>query len=800
MESLYTKYRPQTFDEVVGQTHVVETLKRAVLEGRTSHAYLFCGPRGTGKTTMARILAKALLCDAGPGVLPDGTCEQCQLIAAGNHPDVVELDAASRTGVDNVREEIINRVNYAPTMGRAKIYIIDEVHMLTTAAFNALLKTLEEPPEHVVFVMCTTDPQKVPATIQSRVQRFDFRSIGNEEMRDHLVYVCNQEGFVYEDEALDLVVRHARGGMRDALTTLEQLSVFGNGSVTLAAARDLLGETSASTLSALSLAIAQRDVPSLFAQVDTLVNSGQDLLQLTRELAAHLRDVYVVSLAPRSDAAVAAKAAELDALRDEADAFGSSDRIARALSVLSDAASEMRTAPNQQLVLEVALTKLARPESDLTLESLAERVVELEQRVAELEKEVASGSRVATAAVEPQPTAASVESQPVSSASTTATSLQQAGVPQAPAQRPAGSQVASAQRPVATPAASAQRPANKPQASTQQSASVPPASASATSAQHPASSSQTSAPATFPQSSISAPQGADPAQLQRMWNGVINQLTKQDPSKGHILDGSRAVSDDGEVLVVEFEKASRFITGIVSRADFQELVRSIVEQSLGPRRIQFEFAGSKASTKKGAAQASSRTSSTSRVSVSRRSAASPQPATAQPAPAPKSVSPAPVTPAPSEPEPAPQPYPSYSVEYDQVPYEDYDVPVYEEDYEPVPASAPASVPKPTPEPTPAPESASTPTSIPEPVSEPSSDSPDEIDPLNGEFSFDQVRALLAESFGELENVRTVPSSREGISHIDDDAVTDDTVVDDLAYDVEAFDENGFTAEPYEDDY
>lgn len=794
MESLYTKYRPQTFDEVVGQTHVVETLKRAVLEGRTSHAYLFCGPRGTGKTTMARILAKALLCDAGPGVLPDGTCEQCQLIAAGNHPDVVELDAASRTGVDNVREEIINRVNYAPTMGRAKIYIIDEVHMLTTAAFNALLKTLEEPPEHVVFVMCTTDPQKVPATIQSRVQRFDFRSIGNEEMRDHLVYVCNQEGFVYEDEALDLVVRHARGGMRDALTTLEQLSVFGNGSVTLAAARDLLGETSASTLSALSLAIAQRDVPSLFAQVDTLVNSGQDLLQLTRELAAHLRDVYVVSLAPRSDAAVAAKAAELDALRDEAAAFGSSDRIARALSVLSDAASEMRTAPNQQLVLEVALTKLARPESDLTLESLAERVAELEQRVAELEKEVA------TATVESQPTAASVVLQPVSSASMTTPSSQQAGVPQAPAQRQASSQVASAQRPVVTPAASTQRPANKPQASTQQSASALQASTPATPAQHPASSSQTSSPATSPQHLTSVSNGADAAQLQRMWNGVVNQLTKQDPSKGHILDGSRAVSDDGEVLVVEFEKASRFITGIVSRGDFQELVGSIVEQSLGPRRIQFEFAGSKASTKKGAAQTSSRTSSTSRVSVSRRSTASPQPATAQPAPAPKSVSPAPVTPAPSEPEPAPQPYPSYSVEYDQVPYEDYDVPVYEEDYEPVPASAPASVPKPAPEPTPAPESASTPTSTPEPVSEPSSNSPDEIDPLNGEFSFDQVRALLAESFGELENVRTVPSSREGISHIDDDAVTDDTVVDDLAYDVEAFDENGFTAEPYEDDY
>ena len=190
MESLYRKYRPLTFDSVVGQQHIVSTLEHAITEGRLSHAYLFCGPSGTGKTTMARILAKALLCrnaeaaraEGASGCMPDGTCEECELIAEGNHPDVYELDAASRTGVDNVREEIINSVNFAPVRGKYKIYIIDEVHMLTTAAFNALLKTLEEPPAHVIFVLCTTDPQKILETILSRCQRFDFHRIGNEDI------------------------------------------------------------------------------------------------------------------------------------------------------------------------------------------------------------------------------------------------------------------------------------------------------------------------------------------------------------------------------------------------------------------------------------------------------------------------------------------------------------------------------------------------------------------------------------------------------------------------------------------
>ena len=236
-EALYRKYRPQIFEDVVGQEQIERTIKNAIEQDKVSHAYLFCGPRGTGKTTTARLLAKALLCEKGPTPDPDGTCEDCQMIAEGVHPDVYELDAASRTGVENVREEIINRVQFAPTRGRYKVYIIDEVHMLSIAAFNALLKTLEEPPDHVVFILATTDPQKVPETIHSRCQRFDFRRISNESIVSRLGAVCVAEGVEFEGDALDLIAHHAGGGMRNALTSLEQTIAFGEGKVTLGRCR-----------------------------------------------------------------------------------------------------------------------------------------------------------------------------------------------------------------------------------------------------------------------------------------------------------------------------------------------------------------------------------------------------------------------------------------------------------------------------------------------------------------------------------------------------------------------------------
>ena len=641
MESLYTKYRPQTFEQVVGQKHVVETLKRAVVEGRTSHAYLFCGPRGTGKTTMARLLAKALMCEKGPGQLPDGTCDQCRLIAAGEHPDVAELDAASRTGVDNVREEILSRVNYAPTMGRCKVYIIDEVHMLTPAAFNALLKTLEEPPEHVVFIMCTTDPQKILATILSRVQRFDFHSIGNDEMQAHLAYVCGEEGFTYDDAALELVVRHARGGMRDALTSLEQLSVFGNGNISVEAAQDFLGEVSGSVLGGVVNALAKRDVPALFGEVEKLMSSGRDLLQFTRELAARMRDVYVVAAVPCATDVVSARGADFEALRSEAAAFGSVDRLSRILTVLGDASSEMRTATNQRLVLEIAFTRIARPEADLTLDALADRVAYLEHELKTLK---ANGL----------PTVAPAPAAPSQPAPTP--QVNQGTPATAPATAPSAPAPAAPVQPAAAPQAAAQPGATVPASVAGRAGRVSPRPSRAASepqGERRGAGRNPSRPAgpTEPAAAPARPAMTDPAELQRTWKRVVDNLVHEAPSKGSLLMSSSPVSDDGEKLVVSLPKGSRFAAKMLERADVRETVDGCVRVAFGHRQLVF---------------VESSMANKAIANADRAAAASaPRPAASAPAPAPVPAA------------PTPAPAPTYDAPWDDVPpYSDNDAAAY----------------------------------------------------------------------------------------------------------------------------
>lgn len=377
-EALYRKYRPQVFSEVVGQDHIERTLKNAIEQDKLSHAYLFCGPRGTGKTTTARLLAKALLCENGPTSNPDGTCASCREIAAGEHPDVYELDAASRTGVENVREEIIGRVQFAPTRGKYKVYIIDEVHMLSVAAFNALLKTLEEPPSHVVFILCTTDPQKVPETILSRCQRFDFRRIDNQGMVDRLAHICEAEGVTYEQEALEVLAGRSDGGLRNALTALEQAIAFGEGAVTLACVQQLGGTQAACDLTTIINALAQRDIAAAFTWVDMFAQTGGDFARLTADLAQRVRDMYFLAMAG-TQAPLSVPQEMRAQIIAQAKHF-LPDRLSFMLTTLGDVMVQMKQTTNARLCFEIALTKLCHPASDITLESLAQRVEALEQR------------------------------------------------------------------------------------------------------------------------------------------------------------------------------------------------------------------------------------------------------------------------------------------------------------------------------------------------------------------------------------------------------------------------------------
>lgn len=653
MESLYRKYRPLTFDSVVGQQHIVSTLEHAITEGRLSHAYLFCGPRGTGKTTMARILAKALLCrnaeaaraEGASGCMPDGTCEECELIAEGNHPDVYELDAASRTGVDNVREEIINSVNFAPVRGKYKIYIIDEVHMLTTAAFNALLKTLEEPPAHVIFVLCTTDPQKILETILSRCQRFDFHRIGNEDIEHRLAYVCEQEGFDYDDEALAIVARHAKGGMRDALSTLEQLSVFGNCAVHADDARSLLGEVSDQILGEFARAIADRDVAELYGLIRAQVEEGNDLLELTRDLVAHVRDVYVACVAGARAELFEGGAEQAEALAAEAAAFGEhpADRLARVLTALDDAALEMRGASDVRLVLEIACTRLARPEADLTIEALAERVARLEAMVANaaVPASVAAAQAAAPAAVAAapattqQPTLISGAraAAPTATAAPAATSAHQGGMPW-----DRGAAV-----PAAQPAPKSAVPAPAPAAST-----VP--------VSKPNNAAQVAAAG-----AAETPAVEDAGELQRKWAEVVERVKARQASYAGLLLNARATADDGSKLTVSFPAGSTFAIKMLGRADTQSVVLPTVCAVFGRRTVDYVLDGGgtpapqhEEHSPSARAAASADPQPVSSAAPVSSSASAPQ-RQATPVMAPAPSAPKPATPKPAAPAPVPKP-------------------------------------------------------------------------------------------------------------------------------------------------
>ncbi|MDQ6420258.1 DNA polymerase III subunit gamma/tau [Paenibacillus sp. LHD-117] len=353
--ALYRAWRPQTFQDMVGQQHIIQTLQNAIRENRVSHAYLFNGPRGTGKTTTAKVLAKAVNCERGPAIEPCNECDACKGITAGHIMDVIEIDAASNRGIDEIRD-IRDKVRYAPSEVRYKVYIIDEVHMLTSEAFNALLKTLEEPPGHVIFILATTEPHKLPATIISRCQRFDFRQVSLQEQTQRLSQICAEEGISADEDAIAYIARLSEGGMRDAISLLEQVSAFGNSRITLEAAVDVTGGMASEQFYQLAEAVRDRNAAAIMPLVEGLTQAGKSPDKCLENLIYYFRDLLVLKLAPGGGAATE-RIVDRERFREMAEAY-SPERLFAMIDTLNRYQAELKHATQPQTVFEVALLKL----------------------------------------------------------------------------------------------------------------------------------------------------------------------------------------------------------------------------------------------------------------------------------------------------------------------------------------------------------------------------------------------------------------------------------------------------------
>ncbi len=403
-QALYRVWRPQTFADVIGQTAITTTLKNALVTGQTSHAYLFCGPRGTGKTSVAKILAKALNCEHLQDGEPDNTCDMCQAINNGSLTDVIEIDAASNNGVDEIRD-IRDKAKYAPTVGRVKVYIIDEVHMLSTGAFNALLKTLEEPPAHVVFILATTEPQKIPATIISRTQRFDFRRITADDIVSRMAYILDDKGITYDQAALAIIAKAAEGGMRDALSILDQVLSFGQNHVTVENALDVTGGVAVAQLGAYLTAVANHEPAQALETIEQLLASGKDAGRLLDDLIGYLRDLLVFQQAP---SLVGETSALQDShFKDLAQALQPAV-LYHMINVLNETQGQLRLTNHPTLYLEVATVRLGEaPQATVAQPAAAapsESVTALEAQIQKLQATVA-GLQQAGVAPAPAPKA-----------------------------------------------------------------------------------------------------------------------------------------------------------------------------------------------------------------------------------------------------------------------------------------------------------------------------------------------------------------------------------------------------------
>lgn len=359
-QALYRRWRPQTFDDVIGQDHVTQTLRNALANGRVAHAYLFTGPRGTGKTSVARILAKAVNCLAPEGERPCNACRICEGMSEGSHLDLIEIDAASNTGVDDVRD-LREKINFAPNEARQKVYVIDEVHMLSNAAFNALLKTLEEPPPHALFVLATTEPHKIPETIRSRCQRFDFRRVGLQAITGKLRRICDAEGVRAEPTALEAVARAATGSLRDSESLLDQLLAFADDEITLEQVEGLLGSVSEDAVAALVDHLIQRDMSQGVKLINDVVDAGADPRQFTRQVLGYLRALLLLQTGDRR--LVNVSDATLERMRSQAQQLPA-QRLVRIIRCFAESDFDLKIGAQPQLPLELAFVEIALDVTD----------------------------------------------------------------------------------------------------------------------------------------------------------------------------------------------------------------------------------------------------------------------------------------------------------------------------------------------------------------------------------------------------------------------------------------------------
>jgi DNA polymerase-3 subunit gamma/tau len=416
--ALYRSWRPQAFRDIVGQQHITQTLQNALREGRFTHAYLFNGPRGTGKTSAAKVFAKAVNCDQGPSAEPCNECDACKRITSGAVMDVVEIDAASNRGVEEIRD-IRDKVKYAPTEVRYKVYIIDEVHMLTTEAFNALLKTLEEPPAHVIFILATTEPHKLPATIISRCQRFDFHRVSLEDQINRIRLVCEQENLTAEDEAVQYIARISDGGMRDALSLLDQISSFSDGVIKYTDVISMTGGVASDQYAQLANAIVKKDIGEGLQIIDQLMKEGKSAERCIEGFIHYFRDLLVVSMAPDF-----ANQTQHFKLPEEQLSQFKNTQLFKIIEILNRYQGEMKYAAQPRTLFEVAMMKLCslhdfssgESNSDAAAGALSpqflQQIKTLEDRVAELEQRLTSSSGSSTSRNQLDPGRSPLQAEP----------------------------------------------------------------------------------------------------------------------------------------------------------------------------------------------------------------------------------------------------------------------------------------------------------------------------------------------------------------------------------------------------